>query len=479
MMNLIAAINDFCWGAPQSILLIVFGLFLTIYFKNPFIKYFSYIKEGLLAKKKDKQGISGFASLCVALGNQVGAGNISGVATAIALGGPGALFWMWVTALVGMASALCETVAGQIFKGKNVLDGTDVGGAPYYIEKGMGLTWLATLYACTHVAVKAFSSLMVQANTLITNFSNIGGVEIDPLVIGIVVAVIVGAIGFGGAHRVADASKLIVPFMSLFYVIVSIVIIIMNIDRVGAVFVLIFRSAFTPQAATGGIFGAGVRAAFQQGVRRGLYSNNAGQGAIPYSMARASVSHPATQGFSAMLSVVIDTLVICTCTGLMILLSSDAVLQSGETAITLARLAIGDHLGVFGQAFLSISLFLFVLTGILGAFFCGETDVIWLCRNKVHLTKGAITVFRMVICISIVLGSQFNPTDVFEIADFFNIITLTANFFALAMLHKVSRDCVEDYDRQRKAGVDNPQWDWSFADRYQQERLSKSHHSKK
>ena len=172
-----------------------------------------------------------------------------------------------------------------------------------------------------------------------------------------------------------------------------------------------------------------------------------------------------------MLSVAIDTFVICTCTGLMILLSSDTVLSSGETGITLARISIGSHLGVFGTAFLSLALFLFVLTGILGAFFCGETDVIWLCRNRVHLTQKAITVFRLVICFSIVAGSLFQPNAVFEIADFFNIATLTANFIALALLYKVSRDCVDDYDRQRKAGIADPQWDWSFGDHYYDRRM--------
>ncbi len=474
MMELIAKINDFAWGAPLSIVCLGFGLFLTFYLGVPFVRYFKYMKEGVTAKKQSSEGISAFAAMCVGLGSQVGSGNIAGVATAITIGGPGALFWMWATALFGVSSALCETVLGQIFKNKNKLDDTDIGGPPYYIEKGMGLVGLATLYACVHMGIKCFSSLMVQANTLVTNFSNIGGVRINPVLIGIVVSIGVGVIGFGGGRRIANSCKMIVPFMSLLYVLVAILIMILNIDRLGSVFLLVIKSAFSPQAAVGGVFGAGMRQAFSQGVRRGVYSNNAGQGEMPYSMSRGSVKHPAQQGFAAMLSVAIDTLVICTCTGFMILLASDSVAESGETAIALVRLAINQHLGAFGSIFLSVSLFLFVLTSILANFFSGETDAIWLCRHKVHLTKKAVTLFRITICVSIVLGSTFQPAAVFQIADLFNIFALSGNLIALVCMHKAARECIEDYDRQRKEGIEEPTWDWAYADRYEQARLAKS-----
>ncbi len=370
MEGVINTLNNIIWSTPLVVLCLVSGLYFS--FRTKFSQVRN-IKEMVMLLFKDKnqssEGISSFQALCTALAGRIGTGNIAGVATAIAMGGPGALFWMWVIAFFGAGSALAESTLGQIYKEED--NGEFRGGPAYYIEKGLGKTKFSKAYGILFAVVTLIATGVllpgVQSNSIASGINN--AFNIDVSIVGIFVVILLAFIIFGGIKRIASTAEFIVPFMGGLYVLASIIVVIINIEKVPEIFALIFNCAFNNEAIFSGIFGSTIA----WGVKRGIYSNEAGQGTGPQAASAAKVSHPAKQGLVQSFSVYIDTLFVCTATGLMILMTNsyNVIDTSGNyivenlpgveygpafTQMALDKLLPGSN---FGSMFIAVSLFFF------------------------------------------------------------------------------------------------------------------------
>jgi AGCS family alanine or glycine:cation symporter len=413
----------------------------------------------LVKGEKSEQGISSFQAICVSLAGRVGTGNIAGVATAIAMGGPGALFWMWAIAFLGAGSAFVESVLGQVYKEE--VDGQYRGGPAYYIEKGMGVKWYAILFAVATVVGMGFFLPGVQSNSIAIGVQN--GFGVSTTITGVVIVALLAAIIYGGLKRIASSAEFIVPFMAGAYILMAIVIIVMNASHVPEVMSLIFKSAFGAEQAFAGILGSTIA----WGVKRGIYSNEAGQGTGPHAAAAAEVNHPAKQGFVQAFSVYVDTLFVCSATGFMILMtgSYNVVSPNGgfitenlpgvDFGPAFTQIAIDKFIPGFGGPFVAIALFFFAFTTLMAYYYIAETNITYLCNKlfKTNNTKLATHILRIVLLASTFYGAVKTAGLAWAMGDIGVGAMAWINLIAILIMAKPAIACLKDYEAQQKAGI--------------------------
>jgi len=444
--DLIKQLNGIVWGPLMLVLILGTGLFLMIGLRGmPLIKLvygFKMLWQGRDSDKTKGEGdISPFNALMTSLAATIGTGNIAGVATAIFLGGPGALFWMWMTALVGMATKYSEAVLAVHFRETDT-NGNKVGGPMYYIKNGLSsrFAWLGTAFAIFGALAGFGIGNTIQANSVADVLSsNLG---ISPLATGLVMAVLVAMVLLGGIKRIATVAGKLVPFMAIAYVLAGIVILAMHASALPEAFNLIFTHAFTPIAATGGFAGAAVWAAIRFGVARGVFSNEAGLGSAPIAHAAAKTDSPVQQGTIAMMGTFIDTIIVCSITGLVIIVSG--AWTSGETGATLSSLAFESVLPGFGGFIVSFGLCIFAFTTILGWSIYGEKCVEYLFGVR------SITPFRILWIIAVPLGATANLSFIWLVADTLNALMALPNLIALLLLSPVVFKLTKDYFKKNK-----------------------------
>ena len=450
---LFGTIGTLTWGWALEPLLVVFGLFITLFTGFVQLRFFKRMFRSLTGAEgtKDPNGISGREALFISVGGRVGGGNIAGVAVAITLGGPGAVFWMWAIALVGMATSLAECSLAQLYKRREP-DGTFRGGPARSIIHGLGpeFRWLAILYAVCLIAAFALGFNAFQGNTVAGAAQDSLGVP--RLATGALLSVIAGFIVFGGIHRIAKAADVIVPTMAMAYLLMAVVIILMNITSVPGVLWMIVANAFGLEEAVGG----GMGAAIAQGIRRGLFSNEAGLGSAPNVAATADVKHPIAQGITQLLSVFIDTMVICTCTALVILLGN--VYVPGAEAVdgvVLTQHSLAYHLGDWTEYFLTSIILLFAFSSIIYNYYLGENALTFITEHA-----AAKNGLRVVVIALVFLGATApGATSVFFFSDPMMGILAVVNLVAIMMLMPICLRLIRDYRKQLAAGVDQPVFD--------------------
>nr|WP_300002120.1 sodium:alanine symporter family protein [Tissierella sp.] len=439
------AVNGVVWDKILIYVLMGTGIFYTIYLGLPqFSKIGTAFKVtfgGVFSKreKTDDGEMSPFQALATAIAAQVGTGNLAGVASAIAAGGPGAIFWMWVSAFFGMGTIFAEAVLAQKYNER--IDGEMTGGPAYYLSKGLknkalGKT-LAAIFAVLIIIALGFVGNMVQSNSIADAVHAAFG--INKLIIGIVVAICAALILIGGVKRIASFAELVVPFMAALYIIGGIVILAKNGGAILPAFKSIFVGAFTTQAAIGGAVGITVKQAVRLGIARGLFSNEAGMGSTPHAHAVAKVDHPAQQGMVAMVGVIIDTFVVCTFTALVNIVTGSYLEGLNAAAMTQRAFELG--LGRFGVVFIAISLFFFAFTTIIGWTFFGDANVKYLFGKK------GSTIYKLVVLLFIVLGATLKVDLVWDLADMFNGLMVLPNVIGLLLLAPQARNLLVDYDK--------------------------------
>ena len=439
-------LNDFLWSKVLIVVLVALGLLFTISSRFVQFRYFGRM-FGILrdAFHHEPGHISSFQALALSVAGRVGGGNIAGVAVAITLGGPGAIFWMWVIGLIGMATSFFECALAQLYK-KAEPDGTYRGGPAYYIERGLGQKWMAALFSILLLVTFGLCFNALQSYTVASSFADAFG--IPTTVTGIALVVIVGLIIFGGIQRIASAAEIVVPIMAVGYILVALVVIVTNITAIPGVFALIVKSAFGLEPAVGG----GIGAAIMMGVRRGLFSNEAGLGSAPNVAAVAYVRHPASQGVVQAFSVFIDTLIICTCTASIILLSGVWTSGTDVGGVALTQISLAEHVGEWGRAFVSVALMLFAFSSIMYNYYLGENSLNYFSEENKTLFTG----FRVFTLALILWGSLQDLGTVFAFADITMGLLALVNLAAIALLLKVGLRVMADYDAQIQAGVAQP-----------------------
>lgn len=452
IMGFVEAANSVFWGWTLIILLIATGLVFTIVLKAPQVRHIKQIFTSITKKKTNEDGVSAFATLCAAVGGQVGTGNLSGVATAIFAGGPGAVFWMWVIGILGMPVIFAEAVLAQLFREKNE-DGSYRGGPAYYLAKGMNSRFLAVFISIVTVLGVGFVIASLQCNSIVAGFD--GVINIPPLAIGIFIAAISTLVIFGGMKRISKVATYVVPIMALLYLCVALIGILLNITQLPSVLKLILASAFGLQSVAGGVLGYTVKNAFRYGTARGLFSNEAGQGTTPVIHAVADVAHPATQGFVAMFGVMVDTLVICTSTAFIILFTG--AYTSGYDGISLTQYAVGEVIGPVGPYFILICICFFAWTSLLANIYCGESNIQYLFKNN----KKIVTGYRVAALLMLIVGAVMPSADMWQLADFFNALMIFPNVIGLLYLYRIVIRVMKDYETKYKAGNNDPVWDFS------------------
>jgi AGCS family alanine or glycine:cation symporter len=430
LVNMISTINGWAWGAPMLLLIAITGIFLTLGLKAyPILnikKGFSLLWSG---RKPNGEGdITGFNALMTSLSATIGTGNIAGVATAIAMGGPGALFWMWMIALVGMATKYAEAVLAVHYREKDE-NGNFVGGPMYYIKNGLGENWkwMATAFAFFGMIAGFGIGNGVQANSVADVMHN--SFKVPELATGIIMAVLAALVLLGGIKRIATVAGKLVPIMAIAYVIGGLILLVIYFDRIPEAFSTILTHAFTPISAVGGFAGATVWAALRFGIARGVFSNEAGLGSAPIAHAAAQTNDPVQQGTIAMLGTFIDTLIICTITGLVIVASG--VWQSGESGATLTSMAFSQGLPAIGEYIVTFGLIVFAFTTLLGWSFYGEK-----CAEYLFGVKSTI-IFRIAWVIAIPVGATFQLDLAWLVADTLNALMAIPNLVALLLLSPI------------------------------------------
>lgn len=450
-MEVIKAINGVFWGWLIAGILLSCGIFYTIRLGFPQVRYFTQLIPNLWKASRNATGVSAFGALCSAIGSEVGAGSLVGVATALASGGPGAIFWMWVTAILGMPIMFGEAVLAQIFRVKNE-DGTTFRGGPaYYMRRGLNAKVLPILFSISVILGNGVVYCMVQSNSIAGSFS--GQAELPPLAIGVILVALVGLVIFGGIKRLSTVASYIVPFMAFAYIILALVVLVTHAEWIAAMFRLIIDSAFGVQQAAGGVLGYSVQEAFRYGVARGLFSNDAGAGTTPSMHAAANVKHPVNQGLSGMLGVFVTTIIVCSCIAFCILLSG--ALNGSLTGIQLTQAAFSSSFGDLGYWLVAAAMFLFGYTTLLANMYYGEVNTRYLFPDKKH----AVTVYRIFALCLILFGSIVPVISMWEFADLFGALMVLFNVIALFRLSKYVAFALKDYQEQKKI-CDAPLWDY-------------------
>lgn len=442
--NWIVSTNDFVYTYILIIPLIIIGLYFT--FKSKFVQFrniremFRLLGDGIMSGNQ-KNSVSSFQAFCIATASRVGTGNLAGVATALALGGPGAIFWMWLIALIGSASAFIESTLAQIYKVKG--ERTFIGGPAFYMEKGLKKRWMGVLFAIIITITFGLIFNSVQANTVTLAFNEVFG--FNRAWLGILLTVFTLLVIFGGIHRIAVISGILVPLMAIAYILVAIFILFTHLGTLPTVVESIFANAFGFEQIAGG----GLGAIIMQGVRRGLFSNEAGMGSAPNAAATADVSHPVKQGLIQALSVFTDTLIICSCTAFIILLS-DVPLDGSVKGIQLTQMALTRQIGSVGGQFIAICIFLFAFSSIVGNYSYCETNLFFISKNKTYLQ-----IYRLAVGAMVMFGSIAALDLVWNIADLAMAIMTIINLIAIVFLSKIALKALQDYNRQRRTSKKN------------------------
>ena len=446
LTELVSAVNSVLWG-PYCLIPLLVGAGIYFTFRLRFVQIrrfarawdyvFGNIK--LFGDKADHNGMSSFQSLATAVAAQVGTGNLAGVATAIAMGGPGAIFWMWIAAFFGMATIAVEAILAQLYR-RTGPDGHICGGPAYYITYGLKCKPLAVFFSMMIIVALGFIGNMVQANSIAGAFDIAFG--IPAWVSGVVLAAIAAFVFIGGISRIASTTEKLVPIMALFYLVGGFFVILSFWDQILPAFESIIVGAFNPSAATGGVIGATVKEAIRYGVARGLFSNEAGMGSTPHAHALAKVKYPAHQGLVAMMGVFLDTFVVLDVTAFVILVTG--VLDGKTNGIALTQAAFQTGMGYFGIAFVAICLFFFAFSTIIGWYFFGLQNVKFLCGMR------AVRPYQIGVVAFVFLGSLLHVNLVWELADLFNGLMVIPNVIALIGLFKYAAAALEKYDNEWK-----------------------------
>ncbi len=470
MNEIVNSINNVIWSPALIYLCLGAGLFYSLMTRFAQVRHFKEMCKLMLNNSESDKGISSFQALAVSLSGRVGVGNIAGVAAAIGFGGPGAIFWMWVVAFLGASTAYAESTLGQIYKVEE--DGQYRGGPAYYFERCLGWRPLGIIFAISAIigcgiflpgvqanAVgNAVTQIFGDGNMVVTSFGEVGTYKLISLA---VILIILAFIIFGGIKRIAQFTQVIVPFMALGYIVMALIVVFLNLDKLPGIFMLIINDAFTAQAGFG--------AAIGWGVKRGIYSNEAGQGTGPHAASAAEVEHPAQQGLVQAFSVYVDTLLVCTATALMILITQQynvvgtltdgsfivqnvaANTEIGSAAFT--QLALLQVFGDFGQIFVGLALFFFAFTTILAYYYITETNVAYL--NRVFNNRLPVVFFKLLLMFMVAYGTVNSAGYIWTIGDigvglmaWVNVLGILLIFF----LHKPTITCLRDYERQKKAG---------------------------
>ena len=461
--DIISTLSGWIWGMPFIVFCLATGLYFSWRLRFLQLRYLKEMVVMLFKGKSSSSGISSFQAFNLALAGRVGTGNIAGVATAIALGGPGAIFWMWAIAFFGAGSAYVEASLGQIYKEK--IDGNYRGGPAYYILKGIGNKYFAIAFAI--VTVLSLGLLMpgVQSNAISLAFHHSFGIDLR--ITAGCVALLLALVIFGGVKRIARVAEIVTPFMAITYILIVTVILIINYQHIPGVFVMIFKSAFGFHQALGGIVGS----AISMGVKRGIFSNEAGQGTAPHAAAACEVNHPAKQGLVQAFSVYVDTLLVCSATALVILItgtyrvhdSAQQVVFTGhgmpetitEYGPVNTQLAIDSTLSGFGSGFVAIALFFFAFTTIMSYYFQAETNLYFLFRKK-KTSFYMINLLRVAMMLVVFFAAVNTMTLAWNMADMGVGMMAWLNLIAILLLRKVSVNVFKDFEKQYKSGIKEP-----------------------
>ena len=453
MNELITAVNDVIWSYVLIVALVGCGLWFT--WRTKFVQ-FRMVGEmlrlltesavdsvGDQVKGKEKRHISSFQAFAVSVATRVGTGNLAGVATAIVIGGPGAVFWMWLIALIGSATAFVESTLAQLYKQKH--KDSFIGGPAYYIQKGLKCRWMAILFAILITLQFGLSNNSIQANTICGAMQEAFGWS--PIWVGVALATMALFIVFGGIQRIAKVSSVIVPVMAVGYIILALVIIIMNIHLIPHVFKVIILDAFGFSQIAGGSIGA----AMMNGIKRGLFSNEAGEGSAPNAAATASTTHPVKQGLIQALGVFTDTLLVCSCTAFIILISG--LYQVPElNGIALTQSALQSEIGSIGPMFIAVAIFLFAFSSIIGNYYYGEANIRFITQNNKVMTAYRIASAGLMV----MFGALASFELVWNIVDLFMAFLTACNLIAIVLLGRYAFRLLDDYRQQKRQGIKEP-----------------------
>ena len=445
-MTVINFINDLLWTYILLALLLCCALWFSLKTKFVQIRMFGemvrLLGESAGKPENGEKHISSFQAFAISIASRVGTGNLAGVATAIAVGGPGAVFWMWLMALLGAASSFVESTLAQLYKthGKD----SYVGGPAYYMRKGLKQPWMGTLFAVLITITFGFAFNSVQSNTICAAFEHAFGWE--HTVVGLVITVSTVLIIFGGVQRIARVSSILVPVMALGYVLLALFIVALNITEIPAVIRLIVSHAFGWEQALGG----GVGVALMQGIKRGLFSNEAGMGSAPNVAATAHVTHPVKQGLIQALGVFTDTLLICTCTAFIILFSGVSI-NGGTNGVQLTQLALTHEIGQWGNVFVAVALFFFAFSSILGNYYYGEANIRYFSRSK-----WVLVVYRLLVGGMVMFGAVASLEVAWGLADITMGLMALFNLIAISLLGKYAFRLLDDYLTQKRRGIKDP-----------------------
>ena len=449
--DILTKINDVMYTYILVILLVGVGIYFTIRTRGV---QFRLLGDGIksMMKKTEKtengeKKVSSFQALMISTASRVGTGNIAGIATAIAAGGPGAVFWMGLMALIGGASAFIESTLAQIYKIKE--GGQYRGGPSYYMERALGKRWMGILFSILLIICFAYGFNGLQSYNMssaleyyIADYSN----TIWPMVLGTVLAVATGLVIWGGAHRIGFISSVIVPVMAIIYILLGLVTMVLNIKELPEMFAIIFENAFDVKAIMGGFAGSAVVI----GIKRGLFSNEAGMGSAPNASASADVDHPVKQGLVQIISVFIDTILICSSTAIMLLVSGVEGKSGTLDGIPYVQAAISSNVGEWGIHFITFSIFAFAFSSLIGNYFYAESNILFIKNSKVLLN-----IFRVTCVVAVFLGAQADFSLVWNLADITMGLMAIVNIIAIFLLGKIAIKCLKNYEKQKKAG-ENP-----------------------
>lgn len=448
---MLEVINGFLSEKVLIVLIVGLGGYFTIRSRFVQLRHFFHMFAVFRDSLKSSAGqLSSFQALMLSLAGRVGAGNIAGVGIAVTMGGPGAVFWMWVTALVGMSSSFFECSLGQLYK-RCDSDGSYRGGPSYYIQHGLQKRWLGMVMAFLLLVTFGFAFNGLQSHAVTHSLQD--AFKLDPTYSGAALAVLLGLVFFGGIKRIAKVADLLVPVKTLVYIGVTVYVIVLQFDQVPAMLMTIVRSAFGLDQAFGGLIGS----AIIMGVKRGVFANEAGLGSAPNVAAVASVEHPVAQGVVQAFSVFLDTFVICTCTALLILLSGFYTPGFEGDGIALTQNSLAAVVGDWGRSFISVALSLFVFTSILYNYYLGESNL----RFLIGENRAALMAYRALVLVLIYWGAIENLGTVFAFADITMTMLAFVNLIALFLLFKIAMRVLRDYDDQRAAGIKTPVFDSS------------------
>ncbi|QKK01851.1 MAG: alanine:cation symporter family protein [Pseudomonadota bacterium] len=440
---MLATVTDFLWSYVLVAVLVAIGLAFTFGSRFVQLRYFGEMFRVLGQAFQHHSGhVSSFQALTLSVAGRVGAGNIAGVAVAITLGGPGAVFWMWVVGLIGMATSFFECSLAQLFKTRDKRTTTFRGGPMYYMERGLGSRKIGIAFTLLLLFTFGLAFVALQSFTASSSLEEAFGIPVH--VTGIALTIVIGLTIFGGVQRISRVTEIVVPIMAIGYILIALAVMLYNIAAVPAALMIILKSAFGLEQAVGG----GIGAAIMMGVRRGLFSNEAGLGSAPNVAAVAYVPHPVNQGIVQSFSVFIDTAIICTATAFIIIMAGMHEVGTIDNGVVLTQLALKEHVGDWGETFVSVTLMLFAFSSILYNFYLGENASYWMNPDN----PWFFIIFRLLMLVLILWGSMQDLTTVFSFADLTMALLALFNLVALGFLMKLGFRLMRDYDDQWRAG---------------------------